>query len=1651
MGREFAIILSLFILIYSDSCLSFVRKCDNESNDSVNGCDDSADDRTVDAIDASDGCRGGPNTSRDRHCYAECLSRGLVLNATKGWFGTHGSQHLTAGSPHYCLWILTTHPNLDASVVYAKANTRSNARQTATASPPPISLTIERDMRVECPDANIQVFDGVPEFVASGAHSKKLGFYCGTDLKQDIHLVATSGFLTVFFERHDPHQGFNASYTRLDCQFCPAFKSRECVDNQCVCADNKIGSNCDVNICPNNCSAAENQGTCDAINGRCVCMPLYGEEDCSQYMSAPTNRLIWSTLFNCEATKPFLPTLSMYLPRMGHTLESTESSLWLFGGYSSIRGQLGDMFRFNLISSRWEEISSNGKPDKDSPRSGQPQARHFHATAISGHWIYLYGGLSQVHGVLADFWRFHTSDMSWNKLETIEELPPLAAHTLTATDNKLILIGGYSPEYGFLEKTFEYNIIEDKWRVLNTSGVRPVGLYGHSAVYHSQSNTIYVFGGVVYDMDKTSISGDLYGFDVNNSVWYRLPADEQINPIDSRPESRYFHSSLSTELYMIIIGGRSNDSNAIVNSIYTYIYRCNKWISLQMNSIPVSGQPPDPAVALSATIQDYNLYIFGGTNGQTNGNLYRLSLPKDLCQLFSHSRLGCLRHIGCSYCSVYENGLNKTFCYSQDLSIPQSCYNPKGASEVAQGTSCGYELLERRSCYQYKTCIDCVAIWPTYGSSKQVCQWCSNCQSGRCIPIGASCEREPHCTLQPRVITSGQLCPLRSCLASDCQKCGSIGGCMWTRQVLRSELGRTLNVKPIFDWTCVQNIPQDVTSILVESMPPLSCPARCSRFTNCSTCLESAGGEGGHHSCSWAQNINQCISPSFVPLRCETGLCGSLVLSGSTSQCPFTCQQLTQSAHCLSRPHCGWCAFNGSAVDGRGICMEGQLFGPIGGSCKAGQVGVFGQPLSALESKWFAQSEGPPQWAYLQRPKENECLNGHNTCDERHEECIDLEDGFTCRCKPGYVIDGNQCKATCHQGCVFGTCVAPDVCQCNFGYVGSNCSLACECNGHSNCAGINRLSDCLECQNHTQGSQCQECKPYYVGNPINAGKCVSCRTYCNNHSDVCFDRKIYDNFNSTGILHEFNTQEDTERLAGRPLVRGSTAAICVNCKHNTKGTECESCIDGYFQNNAERIGDGCRRCHCNGHSDTCNKVTGEDCQCDNNTETDRQCSHNSSKTSLTPCWQMQCSKCKEYFLGVPTNGHQCYRHMFLDKDYCFDPKTQEECIRKPSGLSVGRTVFFAVQPRYMNVDIRIFVDVTKGALDFFLSAKEDTFVVEVNKTNGIHWIWLDKKYTSQNTYGNSFDDLDSLSLRDVMNSNSSSRVSSTKPQTSGPALKLRHSSANDLIYYLTITDPNEFLVIRNLRNRLVITIPQEVHDLRSTRFYMILKAIQSQYESGANGSDDNSYGNIFFRQDQSRIDLFVFFSVFFSCFFLFLCVCVMVWKVKQAFDMRRARRLHVAEMKHMASRPFATILLHMDGSSATDDVEFALSSPSHLLKEGNPRKCRAFRFRGSISSLKDSPKAQVHPEPFDKYTIRPVAVEPTADGVSAVVTTLVHLPGGKSAPNRMCLASTLVSLRNSHHILNANASHGSGNNMGKAGVGAGVWRTAIRRRPHFAF
>ena len=215
---------------------------------------------------------------------------------------------------------------------------------------------------------------------------------------------------------------------------------------------------------------------------------------------------------------------------------------------------------------------------------------------------------------------------------------------------------------------------------------------------------------------------------------------------------------------------------------------------------------------------------------------------------------------------------------------------------------------------------------------------------------------------------------------------------------------------------------------------------------------------------------------------------------------------------------------------------------------------------------------------------------------------------------------------------------------------------------------------------------------------------------------------------------------------------------------------------------------------------------------------------------------------------------------------------------------------------------------------------------------------------------------------------------------------LRKEVAGDTNKFITLEQVNTTLNVSDVRFRLVITLPLDVHNLEKSQFYMII------YGRGDVHSNQ-TYGKLFFRQDQPHIDLFVFFSVFFSCFFLFLAICVLIWKIKQTVDTQRSRQQRAREMQHMASRPFAGVLVLVDH-------EAAMSNPT-------PRKIRV--NKPTARSPQFPEVNMIHPYVRDEhFSILPIAIEPTDDGIASVATVVFQLPGGGSTTSKLCLGSALT-------------------------------------------
>lgn len=105
-------------------------------------------------------------------------------------------------------------------------------------------------------------------------------------------------------------------------------------------------------------------------------------------------------------------------------------------------------------------------------------------------------------------------------------------------------------------------------------------------------------------------------------------------------------------------------------------------------------------------------------------------------------------------------------------------------------------------------------------------------------------------------------------------------------------------------------------------------------------------------------------------------------------------------------------------------------------------------------------------------------------------------------------------------------------------------------------------------------------------------------------------------------------------------------------------------------------------------------------------------------------------------------------------------------------------VFFVIQPRFMNVDIRIMIDVTQGKLNVFMSTHDDTYIVYPNVSTGLHEIDLDPQYS---TWDNGTRKTDDVSLE---------------------------RDSTGLRTYITVRQPKTMLSVKGLQDRLVITLPE---------------------------------------------------------------------------------------------------------------------------------------------------------------------------------------------------------------------------------------------------
>ncbi|MBW0486180.1 hypothetical protein O181_025895 [Austropuccinia psidii MF-1] len=235
-------------------------------------------------------------------------------------------------------------------------------------------------------------------------------------------------------------------------------------------------------------------------------------------------------------------------PRSAHQMVATPAGggkLWLFGGEFASLNQTSfhhyrDMWCFDLTSHSWERIETRV----------QPSARSGHRMTVFKQWIVLFGGFHDV-GVrtnyLNDLWFFDMMEYKWQQItaKDNERWPsPRSGLSLLSTPEGLVLHGGYSKIYAAKNKakgiahddTFFLHLDPTnpdwlkklKWERRKKVGQMPSLRSGSTMVNWVSKCMAIGFGGVldIEDNDEGLVSevyNDLYGYQLNaNGRWLLL-------------------------------------------------------------------------------------------------------------------------------------------------------------------------------------------------------------------------------------------------------------------------------------------------------------------------------------------------------------------------------------------------------------------------------------------------------------------------------------------------------------------------------------------------------------------------------------------------------------------------------------------------------------------------------------------------------------------------------------------------------------------------------------------------------------------------------------------------------------------------------------------------------------------------------------------------------------------------------------------------------------------------------------------------------------------------------------------------------------------------------------------------------------------------
>ena len=580
----------------------------------------------------------------------------IKLNSSKGWLADAIGNYTVDSK---CTWLIEAPEN---------SKIRLHLKEFAT----------------ECGWDHLYVFDGDSVFsdlTAVFSGMVKANHY---NIQRVPEVVGTSGYMLLHFYSDVAYNmtGFNITFSINACPsesfdvtcsgngHCETEEGNE--PGKCICDDEFRGPACNIPACPNNCEGPssrvregqeiEARGVCNREKKRCDCYEGWTGESCSQQVS----RGYWQSI---DVSNEKISARTSHV-----SIIDQKGSMWVIGG-ETFKHSKHMVSKFDL-NPNGNEMTGMWRPVRAKGDKG-PSPRYGHSAVIHDNKIYMYGGTMRSGHTSKEVWALDMDILVWERVETAQgrcmggrteatgphkgqQGPKLCGpihsmgHTATVQTNRMIVIFGHSPKYGYLDTVQEYHFKNKEWSVVPTSGYPVRGGFGHSAVWDAITKRIYVYGGYVSTASTSAqLSKELYSYDPITKRWMLHSSPEQSGwgpgggLMASTASHRYLHSAVISRGLMIVFGGNthndtswSHGAKCFSADAMAYDIICDRWYSM-----PVGGNSHDwlgedlARFGHSAVSNNGTMLIYGGFNGILKNDI--LAYVPGSCGIFKE-RVECL-------------------------------------------------------------------------------------------------------------------------------------------------------------------------------------------------------------------------------------------------------------------------------------------------------------------------------------------------------------------------------------------------------------------------------------------------------------------------------------------------------------------------------------------------------------------------------------------------------------------------------------------------------------------------------------------------------------------------------------------------------------------------------------------------------------------------------------------------------------------------------------------------------------------------------------------------------------------------------------------------------------------------------------------------